>query len=199
MRGLKFEDLLAIVDFLYYGEANIYQENLDTFLNIAEELDLKGLNGGEGGSEEGEKEQEYISKHPDKPILKNAGPRNNEIDPRPQNPKMPYDSFARDQDSFKVAVALPKHEFSGDLKDLDEKVKSMIGRSENMVKLNERRLIKAYVCQVCGKEGLGHHIRYHIEAYHLEGISIPCDSCDETFRTREALGKHNSKFHTNSI
>ena len=29
---------LPLVDFLYYGEANIYQENLDTFLKIAEEL-----------------------------------------------------------------------------------------------------------------------------------------------------------------
>ena len=44
MRGLKSEDLVAIVDFLYYGEANIYQENLNTFLTIAEELNLKGLN-----------------------------------------------------------------------------------------------------------------------------------------------------------
>ena len=37
LRGLKTEDLLAVVDFLYYGETNIYQENLDTFLNIAED------------------------------------------------------------------------------------------------------------------------------------------------------------------
>ena len=44
MRGIKLEDLEAIVDFLYYGEANIYHENLETFLHIAEELDLKGLN-----------------------------------------------------------------------------------------------------------------------------------------------------------
>ena len=35
MRGLKSDDLEAIVDFLYYGEANIYQENLDNFLGIA--------------------------------------------------------------------------------------------------------------------------------------------------------------------
>ena len=35
MRGIKSEDLIAIVDFLYYGEANIYQENLDNFLGIA--------------------------------------------------------------------------------------------------------------------------------------------------------------------
>ena len=52
MRVLKFEDLVSIVYFLYYGEANIYQENLDNFLNIAEELQLKGLNVGEGGGGE---------------------------------------------------------------------------------------------------------------------------------------------------
>ena len=41
---MKSEDLVAIVDFLYYGEANIYHANLDNFLNIVEELQLKGLN-----------------------------------------------------------------------------------------------------------------------------------------------------------
>ena len=43
MRGMKSEDLVAILDFLYSGEANVYQENLDSFLVIAEELQLKGL------------------------------------------------------------------------------------------------------------------------------------------------------------
>ena len=45
MRGVKTEDMVAIVDFLYYGEANVYQENIDAFLAIAEEPDLKGLTG----------------------------------------------------------------------------------------------------------------------------------------------------------
>merc|ERR1719452_226029 len=45
MRGVKSEDLVAIVDFLYYGETNVYQENLDSFLALAEELKLKGLSG----------------------------------------------------------------------------------------------------------------------------------------------------------
>ena len=43
MKGFKFDDLSAIVDFLYFGEANVYQENLDNFLTHAEELQLKGL------------------------------------------------------------------------------------------------------------------------------------------------------------
>ena len=45
MRGLKSDNVLAIMDFLYFGEANVFQENLDTFLSLAEELKLKGLSG----------------------------------------------------------------------------------------------------------------------------------------------------------
>ena len=44
MRGIKSADLVAIVDFIYLGEANIFQEQLDIFLALAEELELKGLN-----------------------------------------------------------------------------------------------------------------------------------------------------------
>ena len=43
MRGLKADDLVAMVDFLYYGEANVNQESLEVFLGLAEELRLKGL------------------------------------------------------------------------------------------------------------------------------------------------------------
>ena len=45
MRGLKSKDLVAIVDFIYHGEANIYQEDLDGFLALAGDLQLKGLAG----------------------------------------------------------------------------------------------------------------------------------------------------------
>ena len=42
---MKSEDLLAVVNF-YHGEANVFQESLDSFiLAIAEELQLKGLIG----------------------------------------------------------------------------------------------------------------------------------------------------------
>ena len=43
MRGMKSQDLQAIVDFLYCGETNVFEEDLDSFLTIAEELQLKGF------------------------------------------------------------------------------------------------------------------------------------------------------------
>ena len=37
--------MTALVDFLDYGEAYVNQADLDTFLAIAEDLELKGLQG----------------------------------------------------------------------------------------------------------------------------------------------------------
>ena len=45
MRVVKAKDLMAIVDFIYHREANIYQEHLDGFLALAEYFQLKGLLG----------------------------------------------------------------------------------------------------------------------------------------------------------
>ena len=43
IRGVRFEDLVSILDFIYYGEVNIAQNELTAFLNLAEELQVKGL------------------------------------------------------------------------------------------------------------------------------------------------------------
>ena len=51
MIGLKASDLTAIVDFIYNGEANIHQEDLDGFLALADELQLKGLSGAQKDEE----------------------------------------------------------------------------------------------------------------------------------------------------
>ena len=54
MRGVKSENLTAMVGFFYQGEANVFQENLDSFLALAEELQLKGLRGNQTQKEDSE-------------------------------------------------------------------------------------------------------------------------------------------------
>merc|ERR1711936_1173219 len=61
MRGVKSENLTAMVDFFYHGETNVFQENLDSFLVLAEELQLKGLRGNQT-----EKEASEVSSPPAK-------------------------------------------------------------------------------------------------------------------------------------
>ena len=43
MKGVTSSDLKAVVNYVYYGEANVAQANLNSFLALAEDLELKGL------------------------------------------------------------------------------------------------------------------------------------------------------------
>ena len=92
-------------------------------------------------------------------------------------------------------LAIPGN-FSGDLGELEERVKSMMEKSQNKL-ANGRGF--ADRCNVCGKEGLSYHIKDHIEANHLEGIVIPCNLCDKTFTARVNLRHHRAKNHRNVL
>ena len=43
LKGVKFDDLEAIVQFMYCGEVNVHQEQLASLLKVAEELKVRGL------------------------------------------------------------------------------------------------------------------------------------------------------------
>ena len=45
LKGFWSKDFASILDFLYFGEANIFQEDLDSFLTIADKIKLKGFTG----------------------------------------------------------------------------------------------------------------------------------------------------------
>ena len=101
----------------------------------------------------------------------------------------------------KVSTALVNpNQLNVDLQALDEKVKSMMEKSQNMIPDGKRangtpKRAFAYICKVCGKEGRGKDIRDHIEAIHLKGISIPCDRCGKASSSRNTLRQHKNKFH----
>ena len=43
MFRIRFPDMVAILNFMYHGEVNVNQEDLQNFLAAAEELRIKGL------------------------------------------------------------------------------------------------------------------------------------------------------------
>ena len=98
-----------------------------------------------------------------------------------------------------AVLAIP-NQSRAELQVLDEKVKSMMEKGQKMVAAGKQlsgmpKQQKTFICKVCGKEGHGTLIRDHIEANHLEGVSIPCAFCDNTFASRNALSKHTSRNH----
>jgi len=50
LKGVGFSELQAVLNFMYHGEVNVAQEELNTFLAVAEELQVKGLTQGGSGS-----------------------------------------------------------------------------------------------------------------------------------------------------
>ena len=184
MRGIKADTLTATIDFLYYGEANVGQENLDAFLALAEELRLKGLT-----SSAENNEPKY---HDEEPPQNNMAPRKQHKDAS-RNMPAPMD-IHRPHFEKKLSSEMPVALVSDDVQQLNEQVKSMMDFSENRMTSGERLRI----CKVCGKEGTMANIITHIESNHItSNISHSCDICGKISRSRNGLRQHKAKDHNN--
>jgi len=73
LKGVKYSDLLSVLNFMYHGEVNVAQEELNDFLSIAEELRVKGLT--QGGGQQGTKRPKSpVSSKPSVPAAKRPRP-----------------------------------------------------------------------------------------------------------------------------
>ena len=173
MRGVSSESLIAIIDFLYHGEANILNDNIDPFLALAEELRLKGLSrGAADGQENQQTERVFMKEEGSKQFQKTPSPN-------PDN-------------SIDTAVALPNDKISVGLGDLDDQIRSMITKSE--ISAGQGKGFMA-TCNMCGKQGPYFSMPNHVEANHITGVSHACDICGKTSRSRHALRLHISYKH----
>ena len=170
MRGLKSEDLVAIVDFLYFGETNVFQENLDSFLALAEELRLKGLTDNSDKTQEPAKNAEPIYQSAK---VKTEKTKQNQVQRNFEH---------KNSTNADTAVALENL----DSKDLDEQIKSMMTKTDKG---------GTWKCNICGKMSSSSHMIDHIEANHITGVSHACDICGKTSRSRMALATHKNSFH----
>ena len=50
LRGVRHEDIKNILEFMYLGEVSVAQEDLDSFLSVAQDLCIKGLTQNDQGS-----------------------------------------------------------------------------------------------------------------------------------------------------
>ena len=184
LRGVNIDTLTAILDFLYFGEANVYQDDLDSFLAIAEEFQLKGLMGGtdDAGGVESETKQNQVKTENCRMVETKV--QTNRLFDRSES----VSNTDLKQSEQVVAI---QTQFGDGLQDLEHKVKSMMTKSLNLLPNGRRQ----WTCKVCGKEGHGSQIVKHIEANHLQGVVVPCKYCEKTFRSRNSLGHHRLRFH----
>ena len=188
MRGVKSNILAPILDFLYYGEANIIQEDLDFFLALAGEFQLKGLSG--SPEEDQQKKPQQNSKFSQMAKLK---PQPNFLN-GDEIPKL--NDEIRTTHDYGQMIAMADTKTSVQLHDLDEKIRSMITKSDISEGPGKGPLA---TCNVCGKQGSYRNMPKHVEANHITGVMHSCGLCGKTFGTRNALNQHKRINHNGNF
>ena len=181
MRGVKTKELMAVVDFIYHGEVNVYQNDLKDFLLIAEELELKGLAAFDSKEAEHYHKQFAFKTKPIKVNTTGTKFEENAVKNESTNPESKTISIVDECHATEDKLSLS---FKYDNSELNEIINSMLERVSGI-----------WTCTKCGKTARDTtNLKKHIET-HIEGLSHPCGYCGKTFGSRNGLQTHVSRNH----
>ena len=192
MRGIKFEALSAIVDFIYSGETKIPSKDLNDFLTIADELKLKGLS-----------KEKTLEEYENgiKDSTNEADPIKIERSQHFANPKEDLkhvksfneEAFSKEQDHANDIDNVKLSDLISQITDGSKDVKAR----EVAMNLMLASLGGRWTCPICEnicktKQSL----RTHIEGLHCSReLSYTCNICEKICRSKHALACHISSQH----
>ena len=194
MKGIKSSQLASVVDFMYHGEVSVYQADLDDFLAVAEELQLKGLTGNDTDKKEEKVPQENKCIQSIQNKIKHSAAKTYPVFDRSQQEihhsvkdKIDVETEEVSEPGTVVALNQSENRVTTTNEDLDEQIRSMMICSDGQ-----------WSCTQCGKTATTNSkqlVSNHIEAKHIEGVSHPCNHCGKQFRSRYSLSQHISRQH----
>ena len=171
LEGLNQGDLNNVLDYIYHGEVQIQQEELNRFLRIDQRFKLEGLIG--GNEEEDPDEDSFLEEK----IITQSQQEDTLV------PK--YDIKVNQYVANKENKITTNVGNISNLYELDKKVEESYSKDAT----------GCYVCHYCAKSfKKRNHIKEHVEI-HFEDLSLPCSLCDATHRCRQSLRVHMSKSH----
>lgn len=131
LKGVKYKDLVSVLNFMYHGEVNVAQDDLNSFLAVAEELRVKGLTQGQGGSKGEPQKTEAAKTVPIRPRDEPA-PKRSRPNPTPPQvqPAQGSSLFSTYQDDDITEVVPVKSEPG---------TSQMAGQVDNAVALEEQQ------------------------------------------------------------
>ena len=155
LSGVDSSNLQLILNYIYEGEVQLYQEQLDLFLNVAQKLQISGLLGGN-------KEGDNIYEEPDQ--FYNHPKIQEELS---SLVKSENDSYLVESKSKVNPISVIGH----NQEEVNQKMNEILVRELDM-----------YKCTVCGKFSKdSSNMKRHVEV-HIDGLSYQCSLCDKTFR-----------------
>ena len=178
LKGVRRAELLNIADFLYDGKTSVAQNELNAFLETAQELKLKGLQNEDNVYEKINIIEASEVKLESRLIKTNVDNYVAFLDD--ENDSLAVQQFVAKQEAEK-----PHPLFDNDL-DLESRLEELIEKSVNN-----------WQCRICSKTfNTKRNMIQHSEI-HVEGITHSCNVCMKTFSTKHSLRVHMSKIHSN--
>merc|ERR1712142_1371106 len=101
LKGVEYTDLQSVLNFMYHGEVNVAQEELNSFLAVAEDLRVKGLTQNQSGPSARTKETYPTPKPQDIPKIRAPDPA---PPPKRSRPAPPVSSYSQDDDDIQEVV-----------------------------------------------------------------------------------------------
>ena len=172
LNGFSSKELNLMIEYIYNGEVQIYQNDLDQFLDTAQKLKIEGLI---GGSDENIEENVPYKEEFEEPLMKST-------QETIMNPKIPRQNPKRSTDNTTTVVSQ-----SSEVVDAKAAVDELVEKTGD-----------GYRCKACGKTTKTLDIRRHVEI-HIEGLAFDCQLCGQTFRCRNNLKNHKINHHKHKI
>jgi len=196
MRGVRGEEVEALLDYLYHGQVDIPQEGLESFLALATDLSIKGLT--EAGGANTSRQQENIevpevskqnrNKQKEKQVIAKMEEENNTDESEISG------EVYETKEELSSSVALANYETSltktDEFSTIEEQILVMIEKADI-----------GWRCKMCNKvdttKNSKFNLKRHVEGVHMEGGCHPCEQCGVTLKTRDSLKKHMARRHRN--
>ena len=174
LEGITSSQLNCLLDYVYHGEAQLFQDDLDNFLQIAQRLQLKGLIEDQNSPRSHNDNFKYEEKQYTKPLQQTVD----------------YDTYDIQQTDRKVLtpIDMPNTSALVDLNALDtSNLQEVNQKIEELIEMTEDG---QWRCKACGKyQRRKDYMKKHIET-HIDGLSFPCSTCGKLFRSRNSLLTH---------
>ena len=164
LRGIKHEELESILQFIYLGEATLYNERMSEFLNVAKNLDIKEVGKNVVDDEDDELKNSINLEQADPEVIdKDHSNTKSTAKQRSRN------SGSNSSDSIIAGKKLYKC----------EKCCFQTKHNSNLHKhVRSKHNGKEYLCQQCDYQTTrSDTLQLHIDSKHM-GIKYPCQQCN---------------------
>ncbi|XP_040574301.1 uncharacterized protein [Lepeophtheirus salmonis] len=217
LRGINFDHLELLLSFMYHGEVKVIQEELDDFISIAEEFQIKGLSNDPPPPKKRRESQpststasayptQSYSSHdsPDLSIVKND--INDSLSKSLSNTEDEECYILDEGNDSEFTQNYSQNESEHMETNNDVLDISSVKNKEYFQALNneidryycKNTLQRNFQCKKCNYSTVDRcTMRSHVEAKHIITDGFVCSTCGKTYKTRNSLKVHNHQVHKN--